>query len=132
MKSLKKWDCPGLRPLLQKQRVLYSKPGIIERISKSLRMKIGAFSQKYLKMDDEGDWVLQKSPCSFLDEATNSCTIYDVRPQACVEYPHTDRKQMSGILAITEENAPRLPSGVKHGSKNSRGGRRQKNNLVFL
>lgn len=82
----------------------------IERISKSLRMKIGAFSHKYLKMDDEGDWVLQKSPCSFLDEGTNSCTIYDVRPQACIEYPHTDRKQMSGILAITEENAHVCPA----------------------
>ncbi|MDA0303090.1 MAG: YkgJ family cysteine cluster protein [Bacteroidetes bacterium] len=81
----------------------------IDRISKSLRMKIGAFSAKYLKMDDEGDWVLQQAPCPFLHE-DNSCNIYDVRPQACSEYPHTDRKQMSGILALTEENAHVCPA----------------------
>ncbi len=82
----------------------------IERISKSLRMKIGAFSAKYLKMDDEGDWVLQQAPCPYLVEEDNTCDIYDVRPQACSEYPHTNRKQMSGILALTEENAHVCPA----------------------
>lgn len=73
-------------------------------------MKIGAFSAKYLKMDEEGDWVLQQAPCPFLSHEDNTCTIYDVRPQACAEYPHTNRKQISGILSITEENALICPA----------------------
>jgi uncharacterized protein len=82
----------------------------IRRIAKAQRMSISQFSRQYLKRDDEGDWVLQSSPCSFLESETNACSIYDVRPQACREYPHTNRKNMAGILNLTEQNAHLCPA----------------------
>lgn len=82
----------------------------ITRIAKSLRMKISAFSAQYLRMDEEGDWVLQTAPCPFLQLDDNTCGIYDHRPQACNEYPHTNRKSMSGVLNLTEQNAQICPA----------------------
>lgn len=81
----------------------------IRRISKHLRVKEGRFIADYLKMDDEQDYVLKSSPCSFL-EKDNSCSIYDVRPLACREYPHTDRKNMFQVLEITAENSLICPA----------------------
>ena len=82
----------------------------IVRIVKHLGLKIGDFSDRYLRRDEEGDWVLQSAPCSFLDLDTNRCGIYEVRPQACREFPHTDRKNMREILSITEQNAHLCPA----------------------
>ena len=64
----------------------------IERIAKHLRMKPSDFETKYLRIDEDNDKVLQNLPCFFLNE-DNNCSIYDVRPKACREYPHTDRKK---------------------------------------
>ena len=69
----------------------------IKRIAKYLRMKEQQFIQQYLRMDEENDYVLQQSPCSFLG-TDNKCDIYEFRPLACREYPHTDRKNMFQIL----------------------------------
>ncbi len=81
----------------------------IRRISKHLRVKEGYFISSYLRLDEEQDYVLKSSPCSFL-ENDNSCSIYDVRPLACREYPHTDRKNMFQILEITAENSLICPA----------------------
>ena len=81
----------------------------IRRISKNLRIKEGKFISDYLKMDEDQDYVLKSSPCSFLDN-DNSCSIYDVRPLACREYPHTDRKNMFQVLEITAENSLICPA----------------------
>ena len=81
----------------------------IRRISKHLRIKEGKFISDYLKMDEDQDYVLKSSPCSFLDN-DNTCSIYDVRPLACREYPHTDRKNMFQVLEITAENSLICPA----------------------
>jgi hypothetical protein len=81
----------------------------IKRLSKHLKMKENNFISTYLKMDEESDYVLQKSPCSFLGE-DNKCSVYEHRPLACREYPHTDRKNMIQILGITEKNTLICPA----------------------
>jgi uncharacterized protein len=85
------------------------RPVDIERISKHLRTKASEFTDTYLRLDEDGDWVLQRSPCSFLDDQ-NYCSIYDVRPLACREYPHTDRKNMHQILDLTYRNTMVCPA----------------------
>lgn len=75
----------------------------IKRISKSLRMKEHDFQSTYLRFDEDKDWVLKQSPCAFLCE-DHSCSIYENRPQACREYPHTNRKKMYQILDLTAKN----------------------------
>jgi Fe-S-cluster containining protein len=54
-------------------------------------------------LDEDGDYVLRSSPCHFLN-ADNTCSIYESRPLACKEYPHTDRKNMFQILDLTLNN----------------------------
>jgi len=81
----------------------------IGRISSYLKIKVGDFILKYLEMDEDGDFVLQKAPCAFLAE-DNKCKVYDVRPKACSEYPHTNRKNMIEILDITLENTVVCPA----------------------
>ena len=61
----------------------------IKRISRHLKMKEGQFIDSYLRLDEEGDYVLQTKPCPFLEE-DNSCRIYDVRPSDCSRFPYTD------------------------------------------
>ena len=81
----------------------------INRLAKYLKMKSGAFAEKYLKLDEDNDYVLQKSPCSFLNE-DNTCQVYDVRPLACREYPHTDRKNVVQIMDLTIKNTVICPA----------------------
>jgi uncharacterized protein len=85
----------------------------IKRISKSLKTSEKQFIQEYLYMDDEGDYVLNEAPCAFLDLDSNKCTIYEIRPLACREYPHTDRKNMHQILNLTQKNMDICPAVVK-------------------
>lgn len=81
----------------------------VERISKHLGMRPADFTKRYLHLDDDDDWVLNTAPCSFLDEK-NYCTIYEVRPRACRDYPHTDRKNMTQILELTFRNTLVCPA----------------------
>lgn len=52
-------------------------------------MKEGDFIETYLKLDEEGDYVVRSTPCPFLD-ADNFCSIYEVRPSDCIRFPYTD------------------------------------------
>jgi hypothetical protein len=81
----------------------------IERASKFLRMKPGDFIEKYLRIDEDKDFVLKSSPCAFLG-ADNYCSIYEARPKACREYPHTDRKKMVQITDLTYKNTMVCPA----------------------
>lgn len=82
----------------------------IERIAKHLRMKILAFTNQYLEKDEDDFYVLKTAPCTFLDETDNTCFIYDVRPKACSEYPHTNRKKFSQITDLTLKNTEICPA----------------------
>ena len=83
-----------------------------KRISKKLKLSQKDFEKQYLKKDGDGDWVLQTAPCSFLMD-DNQCGIYDFRPQACREYPHTDRKRIISILDLTLNNVEICPAVAK-------------------
>jgi len=72
-------------------------------------MKEQQFIETYLRLDDENDYVLQSVPCTFLG-ADNYCSIYDVRPKACSEFPHTDRKKFQQISNLTMKNVAICPA----------------------
>jgi Fe-S-cluster containining protein len=65
-----------------------------------------------LRLDEDSDYVLKQSPCTFLQD-DNTCSIYEIRPLACREYPHTDRKNMHQILDLTEKNILICPAVSK-------------------
>ena len=81
----------------------------IQRIAKYLKLKPSEFVSRYLKEDEEGDFVFNNTPCSFLMN-DNYCSIYEVRPRACREYPHTDRKRFIQILDLTLKNISVCPA----------------------
>lgn len=84
----------------------------IERVAKHLKMKPQQFIDKYLHIDEDRDYVLQSLPCTFLDNE-NYCMIYDVRPKACREYPHTDRKKFNQISNLTLKNVAICPAAYE-------------------
>lgn len=81
----------------------------IERIAKHLRLKQQRFIDKYLRVDEDNDYVLQQVPCHFLG-ADNYCSIYNVRPKACREFPHTNRKKFHQISNLTLKNVAVCPA----------------------
>ncbi len=81
----------------------------IERIAKHFRLKPSKFIEQYLRIDEDNDYILKQLPCAFLGE-DNYCSIYEVRPKACREFPHTDRKKFHQIDHLTLKNVSICPA----------------------
>lgn len=80
----------------------------IERMAKALRIKPNTLIDNYLRIDEDGDTVFKTMPCPFLGD-DNYCSIYEARPKACREYPHTDRKKFAQIFPLSIKNASTCP-----------------------
>ena len=106
--EFKKSDCLQCANCCKTTSPIFTKKDI-ERISKSFRIKTRLFIDTYLNVDDDQDYVLKTSPCTFLAE-DNTCNIYDVRPKACQEYPHTNRKSFEKISDLTLQNVAICPA----------------------
>ena len=81
----------------------------IRKIAKHLDLKPSEFTEKYLRIDEDRDYVLKSVPCAFLGE-DNYCSIYAFRPKACREFPHTDRRKQFQLLALTKKNVEVCPA----------------------
>ena len=81
----------------------------IERLAKSFKQKPGQFIDDHLERDEDGDFVVRESPCTFLG-ADNYCSVYDHRPNACQEYPHTNAKKMHVVMDLTKQNIQYCPA----------------------
>lgn len=81
----------------------------IKRISKHLGMKESVFIETYLRLDEDGDYVVKKSPCPFLG-ADNYCGIYEARPGDCRNYPYTDSQEFIKRPRTTYLNATICPA----------------------
>lgn len=79
-----------------------------ERLAKGQNMKPSDFIGRYLYLDEERDFVFRQTPCPFLMD-DNFCCVYENRPRACREYPHTDRKRFYQILNLTQKNCEICP-----------------------
>ncbi len=59
----------------------------VTRIAAHLNMTPAAFRKKWLyKEKRTGDWMNRSQPCQFLEN--DKCSIYEVRPLDCAEFPH--------------------------------------------
>ena len=106
--EFKKTDCLNCANCCKTTGPLFTNADI-ERIAKHFRMKPQKFIDQFLRLDDENDYVLQSVPCTFLG-ADNYCSIYEVRPKACREFPHTDRKKFQQISNLTLKNVAICPA----------------------
>lgn len=80
----------------------------IKRISKGLGMREGIFIDTYLRLDEEGDYVVKSAPCPFLG-SDNACSIYDMRPSDCQRFPYTDEDVLLKRPNITLKNSTFCP-----------------------
>ncbi|MDX2048225.1 MAG: YkgJ family cysteine cluster protein [Chitinophagaceae bacterium] len=80
----------------------------IKRISKHLKMKEGEFIEVYLRLDEDGDYVVKSTPCPFLG-ADNYCSIYENRPSDCVRFPYTNEDVIVKRQQLTLKNSTFCP-----------------------
>ena len=80
----------------------------IKRISKILQLKESAFIEKYLRIDEDGDYVVVSAPCPFLGE-DNRCSIYEDRPSDCRRFPYTDEDVILRRPGLTQKNSTFCP-----------------------
>ncbi|NNF76130.1 MAG: YkgJ family cysteine cluster protein [Flavobacteriaceae bacterium] len=106
--EFKRTDCLSCANCCKTTGPLFTDKDIV-RIAKFLKMKPGIFIESYLYLDEDNDYVLKSVPCTFLDE-DNYCQIYNVRPKACREFPHTDRKKFQQIADLTMKNVAICPA----------------------
>ncbi|HEY8398945.1 MAG TPA: YkgJ family cysteine cluster protein [Flavihumibacter sp.] len=81
----------------------------IRRLSKAVGMKESQFIEKYLRLDNEGDYVTKSSPCPFLG-ADNRCSVYDHRPSDCARFPYTDEDVILKRIPLTLKNSSFCPA----------------------
>jgi Fe-S-cluster containining protein len=84
----------------------------IDRLATALKLRPAIFAETYLKRDEDGDDVFKTMPCPFLG-SDHYCTVYEARPNACREYPHTQQRDQLQKLKITYENSLICPAVAK-------------------
>jgi len=52
----------------------------------------------------------RSQPCQFLDLTTNMCSIYEVRPVDCADFPHFHRRPATDYLYIHKQNIQYCPA----------------------
>lgn len=84
----------------------------IVRLAKALKMSLEEFTDKYLIVDNDNDYVFKNQPCPFLS-SDNWCDVYNDRPTACRDYPHTDRRRFHQLIDLSIKNADVCPAVEK-------------------
>ena len=80
----------------------------VKRISKYVGLRESDFIETYLRVDEDGDFVVKASPCPFLG-SDNACTVYEVRPSDCARFPYTDEDVIIKRQPLTVKNSSFCP-----------------------
>jgi|SRR3954471_12557100 Fe-S-cluster containining protein len=81
----------------------------IKRISRHLRLRESEFIERYLRLDEDGDYVVKSTPCPFLG-SDNFCSIYEHRPSDCARYPYTNEDVLLKRKQLTLTNSTVCPA----------------------
>jgi hypothetical protein len=81
----------------------------VERLAAHFRIRPAEFTERYLREDEDRDYVFRSMPCPFLG-ADNYCSVYENRPNACREFPHTQQRDIREKLGITYHNTMICPA----------------------
>lgn len=81
----------------------------IKRISRFLNIPPKTIKRTYVLEDFNGELSFDRIPCPFLGE-DNVCSIYEARPDACRDYPHTRSGKFTDRLKIHEKNIEICPA----------------------
>ncbi len=80
----------------------------IARLALHLKLNVAQFTEKYVVREPDGVKLFKSSPCPLLGE-DNRCTVYDVRPQACRDFPFLHEKEFSSRSISMIENCATCP-----------------------
>lgn len=84
----------------------------VKRIAAHLGMAPKDFKDKWLvKEEESGDWVNKLQPCQFL--VNNMCSIYEVRPVDCAEFPHHNKKPFDLYNDTFKNNLVHCPATLE-------------------
>ncbi len=83
----------------------------IDRLASELKLKPSIFAERYIRVDEDNDYVFTSMPCPFLG-SDNYCHVYEARPNACREFPHTQQRNILQKLKITNHNTLICPAVV--------------------
>lgn len=106
--AFEKVDCLACAACCKNYSPRFKTPDI-KRLSAHLGMKEGVFIEKYLKLDEEGDYVVKSAPCPFLGQ-DNFCSVYENRPSDCRRFPYTDEDVLLKRKALTLKNVTFCPA----------------------
>lgn len=81
----------------------------IDRLATELKLKPSIFTEKFVRIDEDNDYVFSSMPCPFLG-SDNYCHVYEARPNACREFPHTQQRKILQKLKITYHNTLICPA----------------------
>lgn len=107
-KVFSKIDCLDCANCCKSTPALLTKKDI-KRIASFIKITPKQFIHKYVIEDINGELSFRKVPCVFL-EKDNKCSVYEVRPKACREYPHTDMSRFSFNKRLHQNNLEICPA----------------------
>ena len=105
--AFKKIDCLKCANCCRNYSPRFKTPDI-KRISRHLKMRESEFIDRYLKVDEDGDFVAKTLPCPFLGP-DNFCSIYEQRPSDCHRFPYTDEDVILKRQQLTLKNSTFCP-----------------------
>lgn len=105
--AFKKVDCLQCAACCKNYSPRFKTPDV-KRISKHLGMKESNFIETYLRVDEDGDFVVKSTPCPFLG-TDNFCSVYDMRPSDCARFPYTDEDVIIKRQQLTLKNSGFCP-----------------------
>lgn len=99
----------------------------IKRLALHFGLSSQQFSQKHVRIAEDGAKHFGSSPCPFLGE-DNRCTVYEERPQACRDFPylHTDSFRQRTLMMISNTATCPIVFNVWQTLKTRLGFRRRK------
>jgi Fe-S-cluster containining protein len=106
--TFSKIDCLDCAACCRNYSPRFKQPDI-KRIAKVLKLKEGELVSRYLRLDEDNDYVVRSSPCPFL-AVDNTCSIYEHRPSDCRRYPYTDEDVLLKRVSLTLKNATFCPA----------------------
>ena len=86
----------------------------IKKIASYLQISTDEMKRRWLKKETgTGNWLNKNTPCQFLDQGTNMCNVYEVRPADCAGFPHLTKKKFVDYLHVHKQNLDECPATFK-------------------
>jgi len=83
-----------------------------KRMAAHVGMTYEAYFDKYLYVEEKtGDIMNKETPCQHYDLKRGLCSVYELRPHDCSEFPHFHRKDfLDQMDEVFIPNMPRCPA----------------------